>query len=41
MSRVIALAPPLRTAAFEAMRMLIVCTCAIALIAAGQALPLL
>ncbi len=41
MARIIALAAaPIRTSPFEVLRMAIVCGCALALIAAGQALPL-
>jgi hypothetical protein len=41
MARAIALVATVRTAPHEALRMLVVCGCALALIAAGQALPTL
>lgn len=41
MARAVALAAPLRSASFEALRVLVVCGCALALIAAGDALPFL
>lgn len=39
MARAVALAVPSRSAALEALRMLVVCGCAAALILAGRALP--
>jgi hypothetical protein len=41
MARVIALAATRRPAPLEALRMLMVCGCALALILAGQAFPIL
>jgi hypothetical protein len=39
MAQAIALATTVRTAPLEALRVLVVCGCALALIAAGQVLP--